>query len=228
MPQKTTPEKTQAEIAYSVLEYTAVFKKPIIEAWGTPAVLVAAVLDALEPGGFKLDGVEAKTQTEKLGEYAIVFRRSAPLFPSLSLALGLGKVFVTAENLEWTESERFIAQMSAALNAILHTTRAEVQSQHVGIGMHIQLKRKPRRDVTAPLLDPVAFTILDGEVKFPGIILQHEKSSIVIDASATHANGLFVRMFRDHPPEATLQQLAEALQRDERQLFNVLGLEGIL
>lgn len=226
MPPKTAPDKTQAEVPYSLLEYSAVFKKPIVEAFGTPAILIAAVLNALEPWGFALDGVEAKTHTEKLSEYAVIFRRSAP--PGLSLTLGLGKVVVTAENLVWAEAEHFIAQMSAALNAILQTGRAEVQSQHVGIGMHIQLKTKPRKDVTARLLDPVAFTILDGEVKFPGIILFHDKSSIVIDASLAHANGLFVRIAREHPPEATLQQLAEALHKDEEQLFNVLGLEGIL
>lgn len=226
MPPKTAPEKTQAEVPYSLLEYSAVFKKPIVEAFGTPAILIAAVLNALEPWGFALDGVEAKTHTEKLSEYAVIFRRSAP--SGLSLTLGLGKVVVTAENLVWAEAEHFIAQMSAALNAILQTGRAEVQSQHVGIGMHIQLKTKPRKDVTARLLDPVAFTILDGEVKFPGIILFHDKSSIVIDASLAHANGLFVRIAREHPPEATLQQLAEALHKDEEQLFNVLGLEGIL
>jgi hypothetical protein len=226
MPPKTAPEKTQAEVPYSLLEYSAVFKKPIVEAFGTPAILIAAVLNVLEPWGFALDGVEAKTHTEKLSEYAVIFRRSAP--PGLSLTLGLGKVVVTAENLVWAEAEHFIAQMSAALNAILQTGRAEVQSQHVGIGMHIQLKTKPRKDVTARLLDPVAFTILDGEVKFPGIILFHDKSSIVIDASLAHANGLFVRIAREHPPEATLQQLAEALHKDEEQLFNVLGLEGIL
>jgi len=226
MPPKTAPDKTQAEVPYSLLEYSAVFKKPIVEAFGTPAILIAAVLNALEPWGFALDGVEAKTHTEKLSEYAVIFRRSAP--SGLSLTLGLGKVVVTAENLVWAEAEHFIAQMSAALNAILQTGRAEVQSQHVGIGMHIQLKTKPRKDVTARLLDPVAFTILDGEVKFPGIILFHDKSSIVIDASLAHANGLFVRIAREHPPEATLQQLAEALHKDEEQLFNVLGLEGIL
>ena len=94
MPETTAPEKTQAEIPYSVLEYTAVFGKPIVDAWGTPAVIIAAVLNALEPWGFKLDGVEAKTDTEKLSEYAIVFRRSNPASPGLSLTLEIGRAHV--------------------------------------------------------------------------------------------------------------------------------------
>jgi len=93
--------------------------------------------------------------------------------------------------------------------------------------MHIQLKAKPRKEITAPLLSPAAFKILDGEVKFQGIILQREKSSIVIDASLPYANGLFVRITRDHPAEATLQKIAEVLRNDEERLFDVLRLEEI-
>jgi hypothetical protein len=78
------------------------------------------------------------------------------------------------------------------------------------------------------LLNPAAFKLLDGEVKFPGIILVREKSMIVIDASIAYANGLFVRIAREHPPEATLEQLAGVLRKDEEQLFDVLGVEGIL
>ena len=42
------PDKTQAEIPYSHIEYTAVFKKPIIGAWSPPANLIAALLSRLE------------------------------------------------------------------------------------------------------------------------------------------------------------------------------------
>ncbi len=221
-------EKTQAEVAYSLLEYTAMFRKAIIEAWGAPAILAASVLSALEPWGFKLDGVEVKTHAEKLTEYAIVFRRSDPATPGLSLALGLGKVVVTAENLAWTGADQFIAGMRSALEVILRTGRAEIQSQHLGLGMHIQLKTKPRKDITTPLLDPVVFELLDGEVKFPGIVLQRENSSLIIDASLAYANGLYVRILREHAPDATFEQLRDVLHRDEEQLCDVLGLEGIL
>ncbi len=222
------PDKTQAEIPYSMLEYAAIFKKPIIEAAAVPAVLIAPILEALEPWGFKLDGVEAKTGTEKLADYSILFRRSTPLTPSRTIALGLGKVAFTAEKLDWTEAEQFIAEVSAALNAIRQTGRVEIQSQSLGLGMHIQLKAKPRKDVTAPLLSPEALRLLDGEVKFPGIILLREKATIVIDASIAYANGLFVRIAREHPADATLEQIAGVLHKDEERLFEVLGLEGVL
>ena len=222
------PDKTQAEIRYSLLEYTSVFKRPILEAWSASTKLIAAVLDALQPSGYKLDGVETNVQAQKLDEYSIVFRRTTPDLPRRSLTLGLGKVFVAAENLGWTDAEQFISEQSAALNAIRKVGGAEIQSQQLVVGMHIQLKERPRKDVTAPLLSPVAFELLDGKADFSGVILLREKAILVIDASLGFANGLFVRITREHPPEATFEKLAETLRNDEQRIFDVLGLEGIL
>ena len=103
-----------------------------------------------------------------------------------------------------------------------------IGSQNLFLGIHIQIKDKPRQDVTAPLLNPVVFKLLDGEVKFPGIIMFREKSNIVIDASLAFANGLFVRINREHPPEASLELMVEVLRKDEEGLFEVLALEGAL
>ncbi len=182
----------------------------------------------LEPWGFNLDGVEAKTNVQKLNEYSVVLRRTTPLSPSQYVTLGIGKAVVTYENTDWSEGEQLIAKTRAVLSAVSEIGRAEIESQHLLLGIHIQIKDKPRKDVTAPLLNPVAFELLDGGVKFPGIILLREKSSIVIDASIALANGLFVRINREHPPEASLEQLVEVLRNDEENLFNILGLEGAL
>lgn len=99
MHEAATPE-TQAEIPFRILEYTAVFKRPIMEAWTVPAFLVSAALNVLEPFGFKLDGVELKTPPN-LSEYALVFRRTPP---GVTLTLGIGKLVIVAEDLDWTEA----------------------------------------------------------------------------------------------------------------------------
>jgi len=227
-PREKMPDKTQAEISFSQLDYTASFKRPILEAWSSPAKLVAAVLDALEPSGYKLDGVETNVQTRKLDEYSFVFRRTTPAFPARSLTLGLEKVAVAAQNLDWTEADHFISGQLAAVDAIRAVGGAEILSQQLITGMHIQLKDRPRKDVTAPLVSSVALRLLDGKADFSGAILLQEKTVVVIDASLAFANGLFVRIKREHPPEASFQQLAETLRKDEERIFDVLGLEGIL
>lgn len=224
MHETATPEKTQAEIPFGILEYTAVFKRPILEAWTVPALLVSAALDVLEPFGFKLDGVEVKTPPN-LSEYALVFRRTPP---GVTLTLGIGKLVIVAEDLDWTEADQFIAAAHAGINAIVEKSKAEFQAQHVTLGMHIQLKTKPRHEVTAPLLTPVAYRLLDGEIKFPGIILQREKATIVVDGSLAYANALFVRINREHGADVSLEKIAEVLHADEERLFDTLGLQGNL
>ena len=224
MHESATPEKTQAEIPFALLEYTAVFRKPILEAWAVPALLVSAALNALEPHGFKLDGVETKI-AEKLTECVVVFRRNPP---GVTLKVGIEKLTILAENLDWAESDQLVATARASINAVIEHSKAEIQSQHVALGIHIQIKTKPRLEVTAPLLSPLALKLLDGEMKFPGIILQREKATIVVDGSLAYANGLFVRINREHEADVSLENMAEILRADEQRLFDTLGLVGIL
>lgn len=224
MHEVATPEKTLAEIPFSIVEYTAVFKKPILEAWTVPAYLVSAALNALEPFGFRLEGVEVKTPSN-LSEYAIVFRRNPP---GVTLTLGIGKLGIVAENLDWTEVDQFIAASRAGITAIVEKSRAEFQAQHIALGMHIQLRTKPRHEVTAPLLAPAAYRLLDGDIKFPGVILQREKAVIIVDGSLAYANALFVRINREHEGNVPLEEIAQILLADEKRLFETLGLEGVL
>src|SRR5208337_2761910 len=222
------PDKIQAEILFSHLEYTSIFKRPILETMSPPAKLIAAVLGALEPAGYKLDGVEANLQVRKLDEISYVFRRTTPGVPPRSLTLGLGKVVVTADNLNWTEADQFISVHGAALDVIREVGGAETQSQQLDVANHVQIKERSRKDVTAPLVTPSALRPLDGEADFSGVILLREKALVVIDASIVFANALFVRVVRTYPPEAPLAELAETLRKDEERIFDVLGLEGIL
>lgn len=218
-------EKTQADIPYSMLEYTAVFGKPILEAWAVPARLVAVVLNTLDPFGFRPDGVELKTRAEKLTENVVLFRRTPP---GVTFTVGVEKLVIAAENLAWGDAEHFIKGARAGLDAVLQRGEVDVRLQHLVLGIHIQLKTKPRQEVTAPLLSEKALKLLEGDLKMPGVILQREKCSIVIDGSLAFANGLFVRINREHAANVRFEEMAEILRRDEMQLFDVLGLEGEL
>lgn len=218
-------EETEAEILYSMLEYTAVLERPILEAWSVPANLVAVVLKALNPFGFQPDGVELKTRAEKLTENVILFRRNPP---GVTFTVGVEKIFISAENLDWSDAERFIEAVRAGLDSVLKNGDSGIKQQHLVLGIHIQAKTKPRQEVTRHLLSEQALNLLDGELRMPGVILQREKASIIIDGSAAFANGLFVRINREHGAGTTLKEMAEMLRNDERQLFDVLGLEGEL
>lgn len=222
------PEKVQSEITYSLLEYTAEFRRPIFGAPSPPGELIASILDELGPSGYSFNGVEFSLQAPKLDEFAIVFRRTTPALPVRSFALGFGKVHIRAENVDWAEADRFISSHGAALDAVRKRGGAEIRLQKLVVAMNIQLKNKPRKVVSAPLLSPVAAKLLDGEADFCGVILLRGKAIFVVDASVATANGLFLRIIREHEPEASFGELADVLRNDEQRIFDVLGLEGIL
>lgn len=222
------PEKTQAEIPYSLVEYRSEFKRPILEAWMPATKLVTVVLEVLKPSGYKLDGVEVNFQARKLDEYSIVFRRTTPMVPARNLTLGIGRASIVAENLDWTEAEDFISGHGAALDKIREVTGAEIESQKLSVGLHIQLKDRPRKDVTAHLAEPATAELLDGTPDFSGVIMMHEKTMIVVDASLAYANGLFVRIVRSHLPQVSFAEQANILRKDEQRVFDVLGLDGVL
>jgi hypothetical protein len=217
-------EKAQVTIPYGVVEFTAHFKRPILPAYPRSAEIIADVLNTLEPWGFTLEGVESPTAT-KLKDYAIVFRRNPP---NVVITLGLGKVVIVAENLDWTDAEQFVAGAASALNTIVKVTGAEIKSHSLTVAIHVQFTTGSPRDIGAILHNPVTSEFLDGPIKFQGIILQREKASIIIDLSLAYPNALFVRIMREHPPEMPLKDMAAVLRQDEERLYEVLGLEGEL
>jgi hypothetical protein len=228
MPEATSAAKTQAEIPQSVLEYTLVFASPIIQVGEARTVLVMAALDALKPWGFALDGVETRLRSDKLSEHAIIFRRTKPAAPSMSLTLFYDKIFISAENLDWDSADDFIRAASAGVEAVKSASNPTVKAQHLVVGIHIQLKDRQRAEVVKPLLSREALRLIDGDLKFPGVIVTGDKLNVIIEASLVYANGLWVRLFREHPGNVTLQELAAVLRTDEERLFEVLGLEGVL
>jgi hypothetical protein len=228
MPDLPAPEKTQVEIPHGVLEYTLFFERPILRGWEAGRLqAIEDTLGALKEWGFAIDGMEVRSK-EKLGESALVFRRTSPPTPPMSITLMLTKIIVSAENLDWSEADNFANCVSAGLGAITANVKPVPKSQQVVLAMHIQCKTRPRGEVTARLVSETALQLMDGPVKFPGIILVRDKCTLVVDASVAFANGLFVRIIREHGPDKSFKQMGDQLLRDEQQLFGVLGLEGPL
>jgi hypothetical protein len=137
-------------------------------------------------------------------------------------------MFVSAENLDWKGAERFMEGMNAALTAVLRASDAELNLQQLALVLHIQVKNKPRKEVTDPLFSHVPARLLDGDIQFQGMVINREKSFVLIDASVVYNNALFIRLFREHPAERTFKEMSEILYTDEVQLFEVLQLEGAL
>ncbi len=217
--------KFPIELPYGLFEYTAVFVEPALDAWTNIAFIIQQMLKVLEPYGFNFDDVEIKNRTEKPAEHTISFKSTAP---NITFHLGVSKLTIACENLSWGDKDKAIEILKTGIKAAVGLTKGEIRSQRAHLAMHVQLKTAKPDAVTERLLSPVAHSLLDGAVEFSGIILLRKGARVIIDASAAFANGLFVRIQREHTKQTTLEQIAETLYTDEKQLFDVLSLEGEL
>jgi hypothetical protein len=222
------PGKVKVTIPYGQLEYTAFFRQPIFEAFAE-APLTTAIMAVLEPYGFSIEGLEYKDHAEKATEQYVLFRRTTPPGPPThTLTLALNRFVVAAENLDWSEANGFITGIRAVTDAIMRVAHAELKSHQVALGIHVQLSEREPREILMPLLSADGLRILQGDAKVPAMFLNFQGGSIYLDGSAGFANALFVRIFREHVDTVRLEELAEILYRDERRVFDVLGLEGEL
>jgi len=216
--------KYKIQFPLAQIEYTGVFKEPLIKSFSPPSGVIEDLLRALKPYGFSVDGLEVRSR-EKVSDTVIELRRTPPL---TSLKVSPGKVSVTADNLDWSDKDKFIEGMKVALKTVLDREHSEFEAQQIVLAMHVQIQERPRKDITAPLLSGAAYNLLAGESEFQGIVLTRVGVSVVIDASLSHANALFIRLVRQHKPTTALEQMAAQLYADEAHIFEVLGLDGEL
>jgi hypothetical protein len=216
--------KHKVQIPNGQIEYTGMFKEPIIKSFAPPAGMIENLLRALKPHGFLIGGVETRSR-EKLSECVVELRRTPPL---ISFKVTPEKLIVTADDLDWSTRDKFLEGMNTFVQTVLEREHAELDEQQMVLAMHVQLQDKPRKDITAPLLSATAYELLSGESEFQGIVLTRVGVSVVIDASLAHANALFMRLVRQHKSTATLEQIADQLYADEAHIFEVLSLDGEL
>jgi hypothetical protein len=219
-PTVKTTDKTDAQISYSIIEYTAHFVDPVLAAFRDTASLIGTALKTLKPFGFKLYGVEIENRSKKASELLISFRRAKT--PQFTFHVAPDRMWVVAENLDWSEAEATLACVEAGFAAVMEASKYEVESQQIVLGMHVQLSEKTIESVTSPLLSSRAKSLLDGDTKFNGIILIREKATVVFDASAAFPNAMFVKITRQHPATKSLKEIANTLLEDEKKLFSVL------
>ena len=191
--------------------------------------MVAPFMEALAPWGFAFEETEFQLASAKPRDHAVTFQRpsTAPP-PQMRVVVRWSSLTVSVDQPDWSGSESIARLCSTALETIVRVANVPVQSQQVSLNMHVQSKTTPRSDLTGVLLTPQARELMDGAIVGQGLILHRENAMILIDNSAAFANGLFVRIQRTFDNAAGIGQIAEILLRDERKLWDVLGLEGEL
>src|SRR5438105_5038198 len=107
--------KHKIQIPFGQIEYTGVFKEPIVKSFAPPSSLVENLIRALKPYGFPVEGVEVRSR-DKLSDCAVELRRTPPL---ISFKVTPEKLTITADNLDWSGKDKFLETAKAGVQTVL-------------------------------------------------------------------------------------------------------------
>jgi hypothetical protein len=67
-------------------------------------------------------------------------------------------------------------------------------------------------------------SVLGEEIRSGGFSVYTDNSSLVVDRSTLYSDSLFIRLTRTLRPETSFEDLAPALNKDEENVLELLGL----
>jgi len=211
-------EKAIADIPESYLEYRAEFVAPMFEVWTIPNPLVSGLFSALRKWHIGLGDISWNKDSSTYKDFQITFN-----VPKMSVLIRLNMDAATfvASNPDWSEAPALIELYETAMHTIRQTTKGEISSQEIALGMHVKPGEKSFKDLMSGLVN----TSLLGPAKMYGISVYQDDSSFVIDKSVRYPDSAFVRLYRRVGPSTSFREIAEILHQDELRALGLLGLE---
>jgi hypothetical protein len=213
------PEKVKIPIA--VFEYTVEFTRPIISLWMDRAVVVQAMFDALIRWNLDINEVEAVT-TGKPSEQGVKIRLSSKY---CTIFFGPASFKFQKDNADWASAEETIEILDAALGTLIRASGAELVDQKTAFALHLQPTTKTFLEVIRPFLSPALEALRTTKLKTGASIVKWEDGRVVLDGSASLANGVYLRLERDFNVKATFAEMAKELRTGEEALFKLLDIE---
>jgi hypothetical protein len=214
-------EKTNAKLHASFLEYRAVYRDPAFEAWDQTGKLTLELFQALRGWGASLENVFGNRAPDNASEVGIALElptRKA----TFKAGLGAATLFVT--NPDWNEENQIAEVARAGMRALQLAAGVQIEKQLLTLAIHISSPDVSLLDLTAPFIRLDAFPSATESVRAYGFGIYRDDGYWIVDRSALYKDALFVRVNREFEPDASFEQLAETLRRDEIGILDLLGL----
>jgi len=215
-------ELTIADIQQSFFEYRADFKEPIVGFWfeRRQGEIITALHRALSPWNVVLENITWNQAPKNAAEIQLTFG-----IPTLVAALqvGLGGLVMNAINPDWSRAPQFISLFQTGVDTLKGTVGQEFQSQQTTLGFHLKPGPKPFRGILSQLVNAKMLGREDATMF--GVSAYSPEYSMVIDASATLPNGVFVKLIRIFPATARFEEMAGTIYKDEETALSRLGLK---
>lgn len=214
-------QKIPAEVALSFLEYRATFREPLFEIWGQHGSLVHAVYRAFREWNVGLENVTAKESPANASEIQVNFNL---LNWKAVFGVGIGSASLIITNPDWSEAEIIKKIARAGLEAVVRSSKAEIEKQLATLLMHLRPRGKSIHDITSKFVHSNLGKTIGERTRGFGFSVYGEESLWVIDLSATYSDALFVRITRNFNGSVPIENVALELQKDENRLLDMLEL----
>jgi hypothetical protein len=208
-------------IPISIFELAVDYMRPEFKLWMDRAVVVQAIFDALKPWGPRIDDVDAVT-TGKASEQGFTIK--LPL-KRVSFFFGPASLKFTRENADWQSADETIAVLDAAVSALVLSSGVAMGPKKTVISLHLQPKSLPFIALLTPFIVPQLTTLDTEPVVTLATVAKWAHRKVTIDGSGVLANAVFLRFEREFARDATYDEIAVQLRKDEEELFKILGVK---
>jgi hypothetical protein len=208
-------------VALSYFEYQVDFEAPELRMLVDRGSFVEAMFQVLKAWGMCIDDIESRTGG-KTSEQGVAYK--IPL-KRISIFCGPSYCKFTKDDANWEGAEETLSILKAALGVLRAEFAISFGLQKTLIALHLQVNSGTFLDVLRPFVVPALAGIEKTPIRTLAAIAKWENRKVTIDGSGALANAVFLRFERDFDKDAGLNAMAEQLYNDEKQLFNMLGVE---
>jgi hypothetical protein len=214
------PEKVTTKLSFfeTDMEYAA----PYLKLYLDRAKTVALVYEALKPWNINIDDIDI-LNNGKPSEQGVKFK-----IPRKQSSFFMGPISCkfSRDNTDWSVAHETIQMIDAAVSVLEKETEIRIVKRKTVIALHLQPEKQPFMKVLSPFVSKGLAGLEEGYPEAMASIVTWPNRKVTIDTSAHVANGIFLRLERDFDGSVGYGTIAEQLQRDEEQVFELLDIEG--
>jgi hypothetical protein len=206
-------------IPISFFEVAINYEKPEARLLGDRVPLVQAISDALLPYEFSLDDLEVLT-AGKPSEQGVMFR-----LPQKHISFFVGPTLCrfSRNAVDWDLAEETISILDLVVSTLSALTGIRMNEKKTTIGMHLQPRTMPFRDVLRPFVPEQIAKLESAPITTMASVTRWAHRAITIDGSGSLANGVFVKLERAFAASHSYEEITQQLWKDEQELFAIMG-----
>lgn len=213
------PEIVKIPISYFEIEME--YRTPDFKMWLDRIDVVQAVYSALQPWGVKVDDLEI-VSTGLPSEQGIKFKIPQKLS---TFFFGPAGCKFTRDGTNWDTAQETIQILDSSLSALLGHSQAEIIKRKTVIALHAQMINAPFIQILSPFIPHQLAALESDKPKTMATVIKWEKRKVTIDGSGQLANGIFIRFEHEFDGTASYDEIARQLWTDEKNIFDVLGIQ---